>query len=369
MLDATGLLQQQSARLSDAGGERPVFASASAELSWLLLDLGGRGARRQEAELELQAAALAHQAAALDLTLTVELAWFSYQAARALAEASAVGVQQATASLDAAEARRRAGAATVADVLQARTARSQATLDALRLDGQVLALRGTLATLAGLPPSTPLEVVPLPAELPPDLALPAVERLLEDAASTNPELARARAQAGAAEARATAAARANLPTLSLAATAGRAWPLEPSGAALQAWTAGLVLSVPLLDGGRSRFDAEASREVARAARERAEQAARRTGLETWTSLQALRTSARRIETSRDLLASASAGAEVAAARYQEGVGSILDLLAAQSALAGARAEEILARADWLVAVARLARATGRTPPAAHGALR
>ena len=152
-------------------------------------------------------------------------------------------------------------------------------------------------------------------------------------------------------------------------TAGSIWPLAPSGSALEAWTAGLVLSVPLVDGGRARFDAQAAREAARAAHERAASADRAARLDVWTSLQALRTSGRRIETSRDLLASAEAGLEVAAARYKEGVGSILDLMAAQNSLASARAEEILARADWLVAIARLARATGRALPASDGALR
>ena len=90
-------------------------------------------------------------------------------------------------------------------------------------------------------------------------------------------------------------------------------------------------------------------------------------LDVWTSFQALRTAARRGETARDLLASATEGVQVAAGRYREGVGSILDLLTSQAALESARAEEILARADWLLGLARLARATGRLLPASAGA--
>jgi outer membrane protein len=368
-ITATGRLQYQSTPLTSEETPHTLFGSAAAELTWLLLDLGTRGAQQEGADLELRAARLAHQAAALDLALTVEVTWFQHQTARALTEAAAVTVKQAEASVEAAEARRRAGAATVADVLQARTARSQARLDAQRLEGQVLALRGTLASQVGLPPTTVIEVVPLPDDLPPDLSLPQVERLLEEAGLRNPELARARAQAGAAEARARAAATANAPTLSLGASLGSAWPIDPSSSALEAWTAGLILSVPITDGGRARFDAEAARQAALAAEERAEQAGRRASLDVWTSLQALRTSGRRIETSRDLLASATSSLEVVSARYREGVGSILDLLAAQNALASARAEEILARADWLVAVARLARSAGRALQDPDGALR
>ncbi len=368
-LDASGVFKQEDAYEDVVPGVHPLTATASARLSWLLLDLGARGAAGQEAELNLVAARLAHEVAARDLALQVETTWFQYQASLALATASASSLAQAEASLAAAEARQRAGTATVADVLQARTARSQTRLEAQRIEGQVLALRGTLASLAGLPPTAELAAAPLPERLPGDLGLEEVGALLDEAARQNPDLARARAQAGAAEARATVAGRARLPTLSFAGSAGQLWPVRPEADPFTTWSAGVVLDVPLFDGGRTSYEAAAAREAAAAAQERAGQAGRRVQLDAWTSMQAVRTAGRRVETSRELLVSASAGAEVASARYREGVGSILDLLAAQSALAGARAEEILARADWLVAVARLARATGRALPSTDGASR
>lgn len=368
-LDAAGTLQRQDAFQNAEPGVHTTTLTASGRLSWLLVDLGARGAAKDEAELALLAARLAHEVAARDLALQVEVAWFQYQAAVALAEAGRASLAQAEASLAAAEARQRAGAATVADVLQARTARSQARLDLQRAEGQALALRGTLASLAGLPAAAPLAVAPLPERLAADLALGEVAPVLAEAAARSPDLARARALADAAHARAAAAGRARLPTLSFAGAAAELVPLRPDGQALGSWSAALVLDVPLFDGGRTTYEASAAREAAAAARDRAEQAGRRVELDAWTALQAVRTAGGRVESARDLLASATAGLEVATARYREGVGSILDLLAAQTALAGARAEDILARADWLVAVARLARATGRTLPDTDGASR
>jgi outer membrane protein len=49
---------------------------------------------------------------------------------------------------------------------------------------------------------------------------------------------------------------------------------------------------------------------------------------------------------------------VALGRYKAGVGSILDLLSAQSALESARAQRVQATADWYVSLAALARDTG-----------
>jgi outer membrane protein TolC len=67
---------------------------------------------------------------------------------------------------------------------------------------------------------------------------------------------------------------------------------------------------------------------------------------------------RRSITSADLLASATQSETVARARYKEGVGSIVDLLIAQSALATARAQDVQARWQWRTSLAQLAHDTG-----------
>jgi outer membrane protein TolC len=367
-LDAAGQLQRQR---SVASGSRVPFeqstASASASLSWLLLDLGARAASLEEAEQAFLAARLAHEVAVLDLAARVEETWYQAQAAEALSAAESASVKAAEASLASAEARRGAGTATVADVLQARTALSQARVEALRLDGQAASLRGALATLAGRPPTTPVRLGPLPAAVEASGALPEVAAILEAAAARSPDLAAARAGAAAAEARAEGVARQALPTLSASASASRLWYLSPTRDQADTWTAGLVLRVPILDWLRAPYEALAAREAAAAARDRAEATAERVALDVWSSWQAARTAGLRVDATRDLLASASQGEEVARGRYREGVGSILDLLSAQSALETARAEEIRARADLLVSLVRLARAAGRLEPASGGA--
>jgi outer membrane protein len=49
---------------------------------------------------------------------------------------------------------------------------------------------------------------------------------------------------------------------------------------------------------------------------------------------------------------------VALGRYRAGVGSVMDLLAAQTALADARAQQVLARLEWNTSLALLAHDTG-----------
>jgi outer membrane protein TolC len=360
-LDASATLTRQ--RTLAAPGRPSVDQGTygvGAEVTWLLLDLGLRRALLDEADRLLAAARLGEHAAVADLVLRVQQTYFELLAARALVEAEAAAVKQAEASLATAEGRQRAGLATVADVLQARTALSQVRLAQQQAEGQALVARGALATLAGLPPTTVLEVGALPETVDASRAEPAVDALLAAAAAGNPDLGQARASAEAAAARSRAASRALWPTLSFQGSATRTWYFEPSDQdASQAWTVGLVLRLPPIAGARAAYDALAAREAADAARERADATAQRVALDVWISSQGLRTAGRRVATARDLVESARASAEVAGGRYREGVGSILDLLNAQAALELARAQDVRARTDFLVGLAQLARATGR----------
>lgn len=359
-LDASLFAGRQQQR---GGPDDPIVTQtaldARATITWLLLDLGARGALVDASDQLLVAARFAEHAAIADLVLTVEETYFELLAARALVDAQLATLKQAETSLAAAEGRRQAGVATIADVLQARTALSQVRLALQQTEGQSLALRGALATLAGLPPTAELDVGLLPARVEAERAEPAVEELIARAARLNPDVGQARALAEAAGARARAASRAAWPTLSFQASGGRSIPLLGDADDVTTWSVGLLLRVPVFEGLAPAYDALAARASAEAARARAEGAAQRVALDVWTGFQGVRTAGRRVATARDLVASAEASAEVAAGRYKEGVGSILDLLTAQAALEDARAEDVRARADYLVSLARLARASGR----------
>ena len=105
-----------------------------------------------------------------------------------------------------------------------------------------------------------------------------------------------------------------------------------------------------------------AREQAQAAKSRADTLENQVVFQVWSSYYGVKTATQRVKTAGDLLASARQSQDVALGRYKEGVGSILDLLIAQSAFAGARAQEVQARADWFLAMAQLAHDTGALAP-------
>ena len=81
-------------------------------------------------------------------------------------------------------------------------------------------------------------------------------------------------------------------------------------------------------------------------------------LDVWQAYQGLTTATEALQTTRDLVASAEQSERVALGRYKAGVGTVLDLLSAQSALAAARVERIRAELDWNIYRATLAQAMG-----------
>lgn len=332
-------------------------------VSYLLLDLGGRAANAEDARFGLIAADWSHNATVGNVILGVETTFVQYLDAKALQEAARVIVKQAEAVLDAATRRHDAGVATIAEVLQAKTALSQAQLSLHSVEGGVLALRGALATAMGLPANTPYDVPALPLEVPLERGTEAVEQLIATARARRPELTAARALVGKADAHVRAVRSEGMPTLSLSASAGRTY-YDPAidASYRNAWSAKLLLTLPLFTGFANAYDVQKAREDAGVAKAQADTLEQQVILQVWTSYYAFKTATQLVATSRDLLASAEQSERVALGRYREGVGTIIDLLAAQSALANARAQEIQARSGWFVALAQLAHDTGAAAP-------
>ena len=357
--DLSGIRQKQSS----LGGSVTVTSTTytpSLSLNWLLLDLGGRGADLEEARRRLWAVDFAHDATMNDLMLGVAQAYYSYQGARALLVAQEASLKQARENYAAAEERHRAGVATIADVLQARTVLSQQKLAYDQVSGQIQTYRGQLATALGVPVDLPVDAAQLPADVHEDASVATVDRLIAEAEKSRPDLAAVRARAQAAHAHVASARSAGLPSLSASAFAGRNVYdfLGESAPYTNNYSLGLLLRVPLFTGLKTLYDTRSAEYLARAADAGAESYTQQVLFQVWNSYFGVQTAAQQVRASKDLLESAQESAEVARGRYREGVGSILDLLTAESALANALAQDVTSRAVFLLAVAQLAHDTG-----------
>lgn len=348
------------------GGERSQYGP-SLSLSYLLLDFGGRGGTVSAARQATIALDLQHNSTLQGVVLQVEQAYFGYIAARALLAAAQTTVQEATANLQAAQQRHDVGLATIADVLQARTALSQAQL-ALETDaGNVQAARGALAVAIGVPANAPYDVEAPSDTIPVSTLAASVDTLIAAAVNQRPDLEAARAQLRQARAQIRVARSEQLPSLALTGSTGRTYSSVPSfEGPSYALTVGIQL--PLFDGFARQYDLLAAESEADAAATRADLVRTQVINQVFTSYYALQTATQRVRTSRDLLASAQQSEEVARGRYAAGVGSIIDLLTAQSALADARAQAVQARWGWAISLAQLARDVGVLAPSGRPSL-
>jgi len=343
-----------------AAGERTQYGP-SLNLSYLVLDFGGRSGTVDAARQTAIAADLSHNATVVNTVLAVESAAFGFLATRAERDAQRSAVEQAQAALDAATERHRVGLATIADVLQARTARSQAELTLESLEGSLAIARGSLAVAMGLPANAHYDL-PEFAETDSVRAVTAsVDSLIDLAVRNRPELAAARAQAAAAGAQVRVARAAMLPSLGFTAT-GANNASTVSTFSGRTYSIGLGLQIPLFTGFSQSYDLSAAQEEARAASARADITRQQIAQQVFAAYYGLRTATDRVRTSADLLASATESESVARGRYREGVGSIVDLLIAQSALAAARAQAVDARWQWRTALAQLAHDIGALGP-------
>jgi TolC family type I secretion outer membrane protein len=357
----------QSARLPELSADVSTWRNRSAgvttrekqaglALSWIVYDFGARGSAVDSAR-HLLAAANANRDSTLQAVRQAAVqAYFQVQATEAALAATRKSEQAFAESYKASEERHQVGIATPADKLQAQTALSQARLQRIRAEGALRTAQGVLANTIGRVANESIAVataaeVGAGAEFNQD-----VGALIALAGEQRPDLIAAEAKWRSADADVDVARASGLPTLSLAATGARS-KLDSAP-----WTngssVGLVLDIPLFTGFYDTYrirTAEARREAQAAARDRMRS---QVSLDVWTAYQNLVTANQSLRSTADLIASAERSEEVTLGRYKNGVGSILDLLTAQSALATARQQRVAALYDWNVSRTALAFAIG-----------
>jgi len=338
-------------RTSPGTGQR----SYGLTLSYLLYDFGTRAAGVESARQLLAAASATQDSAVQSVFLLAVQSFYQMQAAQAALDAASESERAAKESFTAAAARYGVGSATPADKLQAQTAFSQATLNRITADGSMKNMQGTLANILGLDANRTVTLAAanaatIPADFDRD-----VNTLIEEARLRRPDLQAAAAQVKAAEASVDAARAAGKPSISLTASTNQT---NAAGITSHGSSVGINLSVPLFSGFAPTYRIRAAEAQVETQNTQLERLRLQVALDVWTAYQNLTTATQSLRTTADLLNSAEQSERVALGRYKAGVGSILDVLNAQSALASARQQRIQSAFNWNISRATLARAMG-----------
>lgn len=351
-LSATGSMTENESSETRLGKQNNVGLS----LSYLLYDFGKREATHENAKQLLNAALSSENSTIQKVFLLALQAYYGLFGTNASLEASREAERLALESLNAAKARYNIGVATPSDALQAQTAYSQAMLNRIRAEEGVKNAQGELASVLGLMPDTTLSLVAPSLAPPQEVYEKNIRLLMEEAQRIRPDLMAAGAKIKAAEASMKAAKAEHLPSFSLTSTTGHT---DTAFATSQRSSSiGVYVSIPIFSGFNTKYKVQAAQQQLKINEAEYEKLAQEASLEVYKTYQSLMSEIQAVRTSADLVASAGASQDLALGRYRAGVGTILDLLSTQSALASARQQYIQALYNWYITKATLAKAMG-----------
>ncbi len=336
-------------------GSDPEQTRMGVSADWLLWDFGGRHANLKQTRATLQALQASYDARSQQVALSAVQAYYQRQASGAALDAARSSVAAAEETAKAAHQRVVVGAGTREDELQSATALAQARLTEIQRQGEQASADGQLAVVAGYPASTSIRLdhsLPAPEASP---APPLLDSLLKQAMDLRPERLAQQRNINAAESDLDRIAAQSLPRISVSASRGDS---RDSDGRSDTGQVALNASLPLFTGFQQHYQERAAESQIEQQKLELQRIEQQVSLDVWLAWQALNTARSRVDASDSLLASAQESSRAALARYRAGLGSLLNVLNAQSSLADARQQQARARYDWAAARLQLAQASG-----------
>jgi TolC family type I secretion outer membrane protein len=352
------LSAQQAQITSSSGYAIPVqkTASPNVSLSWLLWDFGQRDASINAAQAAKIAARFANDQAIQTVLAAVANAYYQSLADRVLILVNTQSVKTAQSALDSAQARYRAGQATVSDLYQARAALAQAQGTLATAEQTRRQNEGTLASSLGLPVNTPITLAPLETMVVPRLQTQ-VQAFLDQAIAQNPNLQNAQALTQQARATLDQTERAGLPSISLNANQGIRFQQGLGNS--QTNSIGLTLTVPLFTGFNQQYQTAQARAKLTQAEATRDNTYQTTELAVWQAYYAFSAAAAGMPSARAQVENATEALKALQAQYTVGYTTIQDLLTAQSTLATAQVTLAQGALNAYTALAKLGAAVGQ----------
>jgi outer membrane protein len=320
----------------------------------MITDFGRTSSLVRSSELEAQAQERNAQAARADVLLQVDRAYYAVLRAQSVLQVARQTVAARQLVADQVKALADSKLKSGLDVSFANVNLSEARLTLVSAQNDLQAAFALLSAALGYSEPQVFELAD-EAVSPPLPARP--DELIRAALRDRPELAGLRLEEGAAQRFARAERALMFPTLSAVASAGlipsREDPLRGRYSA-----AGLNINLPVLNGGLFRARREAAELRAREAGENVRDLANRISRDVEVAWLNASTAQQRLQLTAEMLGQARQALELAQARYDLGLSSIVELSQAQLNQTAAEIASAGARYDYLIAMALLDYQTG-----------
>jgi outer membrane protein len=322
-------------------------------LAYTLVDFGARRTEITAAQARLVAANLLFNNEHLTLIRQVSQAYFSLLNARGLREAAEVSLNDAKVTEAAAQERRDNGLATVPEVLEAKAATAKATYDLKSAIGAEQVGTGDLAKAITANPVKPMQVEPLDHLRIPDALDQSVQDAINTAFKVRPDLEADQARVRAAQAEVKHAYTSYYPSLTFEGSKGwlRAFAEQEGSLGVYGqsptYSAVLGLKWTVFDGFLRESRIVQAKAEEKVATEEVHDHQDEITNQVWTDYTNAVTALQQRQAATALLEASSESYSAALESYKEGVRNFLDVLAAENALAQARAIDVTARTQVL----------------------
>lgn len=330
----------------------------SVAIGYTLYDFGVRDAKNKIAIENFEVASASKDVLLQNIFLQTVKFFYQTLSDKNAVEVALENEKYALASYDAANKRYEVGISTSSDKLQAKTALSNSTLALIKAQGQYKTSMAELVNILGASATQAILLDDSYVDLKLyNVVIDDLEKLVELALKDRSEVAESNHSVLIAKESERLSRLEYLPLFSISGASG----YDASGGFASKRSSSLFLnfSMPIFTGFSSLYSLKAAKEKVNMAMLQKQKQEAAIGLEVVKAYHALKTQIKSLEASNDLIASSKASYDMAFGRYKAGVGSILELLNAQSAMAEAKKLKISTYYDLQIANITLARTVGQ----------
>jgi TolC family type I secretion outer membrane protein len=360
-VSATGT-RQKTVTYPKTGDVSRLTYGPSSELTYLLLDFGGRGAAVEEAAQALVAANFQFNQTMQDLLLDVETSYYGLYTSQSNLNAAKSDLKNARAVYKASRQRFEAGLVSKLDVLQAKSNYEDAGYSLGEAQEQLQSAKAALAQVLGLSADTKIAIAAPDKQLPTDITDKDISKLIDEALGRRPDINSLRASLKSKEAGVRSATSDMFPSLNFGNTADKNWHRNYGPATMRTrdygYTAYLSVTWNIFDGFNNLNKRRQAQAEAAAQADNLKQAELQASTDVWNKFYAYKSAVKKFKYSRTFYETSKASFDLATESYNAGLKSMLDLLQAQSDLSEAKSKLIQSREDLFVGLAELAHATG-----------
>lgn len=327
--------------------------------SMTIYDFGQRELGVELAELTLLTAGHSYHATLQSAISAAVFGYYNLLTAQKSVVVAEESENFAKASFEAANLRYEVGQVALADKLQAKSSYSGAKLSTQQAYNQLAQSKAAVARLMGLSPDESISVAELDDNT---LALEPFggkfAELVANAKENRVDLIAQRTAVESAKTSLKKTERANLATLSAGVSAGTSEDGIFRGSTAHSNSIGLTLSIPIFTGFTQTYNRRSAETAVESAKESLTRSELGVEQDVWNAWHSYQIAQQSWEVSLDLLDSATAFKDVSLGRYKEGIGTILDVLSAQTQYRSALQSQLQARYNLLTTRINLVQAVG-----------